>query len=101
MVDGVTPPEIPATIWIAAAFDPVLILVAVALGWRADQFGKVFVVAIVAFGLSVLAAWLVGALGLPWVAPVERDRPTLYPVRAIAALLWAIGAFAARRVTRN
>jgi MFS family permease len=97
----VTRPEIPATIWIAAAFDPVLILVAVVLGWRADQFGKVFVVAIVAFALSVLVAWLVTALGLPWVAPVARDLPTLYPVRAIAALLWAIGAFAARQVTRE
>ena len=96
-----TRPEIPATIWIAAAFDPVLILVAVVLGWRADQFGKVFVVAIVAFALSVLVAWLVTALGLPWVAPVARDLPTLYPVRAIAALLWAIGAFAARQVTRE
>jgi hypothetical protein len=84
----------------AAAFDPVLILVAVALGWRADQFGKVFVAAIAAVGLSVLVAWLVTALGLPWVAPIARDSPTLYPVRAIAALLWAIAGFAARRVTR-
>ncbi len=51
-------------------------------------------VAIAAFGLSVLVAWLVTALGLPWVAPIARESPTLYPVRAIAALLWAVAAFA-------
>jgi hypothetical protein len=100
VVDGLTPPDVPPSVWMAAALDPVLILVAVSLGWRADQFGKVFVVAIAAFGLSVLVAWLVTALGLPWVAPIARESPTLYPVRAIAALLWAVAAFAARRVTR-
>ncbi len=97
----VTPPTVPLSVWGLAAFDPVLILVAVWLGWRADQFGKVFIAAIAALGLSLLAAWLVTLLGLPWVAPVARDVPTLYPVRAIAALLWAAGAYAARRAVRR
>ena len=96
-----TPPEVPTSVWILAAFEPVLILVAASLGWRADQFGKVFIAAIAAFGLSVLAAWLIPALGLPWVAPVSRDAPTLYPVRAAAAFLWAAAAFAARRIARR
>jgi hypothetical protein len=83
------------------AFDPVLVLVAAYLGWRADQFGKVFIAAIAALGLSVLAAWLVTLLGLPWVAPVARDAPTLYPVRAVAAVIWATAAFGARRAIRG
>ena len=95
-----TPPEVPASVWAPAAFEPVLILVAVSLGWRADQFGKVFIAAIAAFGLSVLAAWLIPAFGLPWVAPIAREAPTLYPVRAVAALLWAAAAYAARRAAR-
>jgi hypothetical protein len=97
-VDGVTPPTVPLSVWIWAGFDPLLIAIAVYLGWKADQFGKVFIAAIAAFGISVLASWLVHSLGLPWVAPVGRDIPTLYPVRAAAALLWASGAFGARRV---
>ena len=87
--------------WLPAAFDPVLILVAVWLGWRADQFGKVFIAAIAALGLSILMAWFVTALGLPWVAPVARESPTLYPVRATAGLLWAAASYAARRATRG
>ena len=93
-----TAPSVPLSVWIWGAFDPVLILVAVLLGWRADQFGKVFIAAIAALGLSVLVAWLVTLLGLPWVAPVARDAPTLYPVRAVAALIWASAAYAGRRV---
>jgi hypothetical protein len=97
----VSPPSVPLAVWLAGAFDPVLILVACWLGWRADQFGKVFIAAIAALGLSVLASWLITAIGLPWIAPVSRDVPTLYPVRAIAALLWASGAYAARRASRR
>ena len=95
-----TPPDVPLAVWLLGAFDPVLIAVAVWLGWRADQFGKFFIAAIAAFGLSVLAAWLIPALGVPWVAPIAREAPTLYPVRAVAALLWAAAAYAARRAAR-
>jgi len=100
-VGRVSPPSVPLSVWVLAAFDPVLILVAVWLGWRADQFGKVFIAAIAALGLSLLAGWLVTLLGLPWVAPVARDVPTLYPVRAVSALLWAAGAYSARRIARG
>ena len=93
-----TAPSVAFSVWILAAFDPVLIGVAAFLGWKADQFGKVFIAAIAALGLSVLAAWLVTGLGLPWVAPVSREAPTLLPVRAVAAFLWAAGAFLARRL---
>ncbi len=96
-----TPPDVPLGVWLWGAFDPVLIVVAVYLGWRADQFGKVFVAAIAALGLSVLASWLVTLVGLPWVAPVSRDVPTLYPVRAVAAFAWGAGAYAARRLARR
>jgi membrane-bound metal-dependent hydrolase YbcI (DUF457 family) len=93
-----TEPSVAFSVWILAAFDPVLIGVAAFLGWKADQFGKVFIAAIAALGLSVLAAWLVTSLGLPWVAPVSREAPTLLPVRAVAALLWAAGGFLTRRL---
>ncbi len=87
--------------WLPAAFDPVLIFIAVWFGWKADQFGKVFIAAIAALGLSVLASYLITAVGLPWIAPVSRDVPTLYPVRAIGAFLWASGGFALRRTVRR
>nr|WP_255616332.1 hypothetical protein [Microvirga puerhi] len=75
-----------------------MVIAAVLLGWKADQFGKVFIAAIAALGVAVLFSWLVTGLDIPWFAPVSHDTPTLLPVRAIAALLWAGGAYAARRV---
>jgi hypothetical protein len=94
----VTPPSVPLGTWLLAAFDPVLIAVAAYLGWRADQFGKIFIAPIVALAVSVLFAWFVTGLGIPWFAPVSRDAPTLFPVRTVAAVLWAAGAFALRRL---
>jgi hypothetical protein len=94
-------PSVDFWTWILAALDPVLIATAAVLGWKADQFGKVFIAAIAALALSVLVAWLITFLGLPWVAPVARDLPTLWPVRAVAALLWASAGYAARRVARS
>ncbi|HZH52605.1 MAG TPA: hypothetical protein VEZ16_12070 [Microvirga sp.] len=94
-----TPPSVPLSVWLLGAFDPVLILVAVWLGWKADQLGKVFIAAIVALAVSVLVSWLVSRMGLPWVAPIRSDAPTLYPVRIVAALLWATGAYAVRRMS--
>ncbi len=86
------------SVWIAAGFDPVLIAVAVILGWKADQFGKVFIAAIAALAVSVLFAWLVTRIGLPWPAPVAADLPTFFPVRTVAAFLWAAGGYGARRL---
>ncbi|WP_425515508.1 hypothetical protein [Microvirga antarctica] len=71
--------------------------IAVILGWKADQFGKVFIAAIAALAGSVLVSWAITATGLPWIAPIGGDYPTLYPVRTIAALAWAIVGYAARR----
>lgn len=93
-----TTPSVPLAVWSLAALDPVLILVAVWLGWKADQFGKVFIAAIAALGLSVLAAWIVTLAGLPWPAPVGRDYPSLFPVRTVAAVAWASAAFGLRRL---
>ena len=96
-----TPPVIPASVWLLAAFDPVLIAMAVMLGWKADQFGKVFIAAIAALLGSVLVSWAISALGLPWMAPVGGDNPTLLPVRTIAAFLWATGAYGARKFSHR
>jgi hypothetical protein len=49
-----TAPAVPFAVWIWAAFDPVLIAVAVTLGWRADQKGKIFIAAIAALGITLL-----------------------------------------------
>jgi hypothetical protein len=87
--------------WLPAAFDPVLILVAVTLGWKADQFGKIVIAAIAALGVSVLASWLLTSLGIPWIAPIRSDALTLFPVRVGSAILWAAGAYFARRVARR
>ena len=61
--------------WLPAAFDPILILVAVLLGWKADQFGKVVIAVIAALGLSILVSWVISSLGIPWIAPVRADAP--------------------------
>nr|WP_210272183.1 hypothetical protein [Microvirga sp. HBU67558] len=84
-----------------AAFDPVLILVAVWLGWKADQFGKVLIVGMIALAVSALVSWAISSMGVPWIAPVRSDALTLFPVRFVAGLLWASAAFAARRVARR
>ncbi len=97
---GPTVPVVTLWDWLPAAFDPVLILVAIWLGWKADQFGKVMIAGLAAFGVSVLVSWVVSRLGLPWVAPVRSDGLTLFPVRVVAAMLWASGAFAARRLVK-
>lgn len=94
-----TPPVIGMGVWLWGAFDPVLILVAAILGWKADQAGKVVVAAIGALAVAVLASWLITGLNIPWFAPVSHDSPMLLPVRAVAALIWAGGAYAVRRVT--
>jgi hypothetical protein len=97
----VTPPSVPFSVWIEGAFDPVLILVACWLGWKADQFGKVFIAAIAALAVSVLFAWAVTEMGLPWNAPVGGDAPILLPVRTVAAFLWASAAYGIKRRRRG
>ena len=97
------PPTVPVVHlwdWLPAAFDPILVLAAVWLGWRADQFGKVVIAAIIGFAVAVLASWALSSLGLPWPAPIGHDLPTFFPVRAVGALLWAIAGFTARRLIR-
>lgn len=94
-------PYYPWTVWIWAGLDPILVLLALWLGWTASQFGKVFIAAIIALAVSVLISWGVSALGIPWPAPVSHDGPTFFPVRTVAALLWAILGFSARRLVRR
>ena len=93
-----TVPIYPWTVWIWAAFDPVLVLLALYLGWSASQFGKVFIAAIIALAVSVLISWAITAIGIPWPAPVSHDGPTFFPVRTGAALIWATLGYGARRV---
>lgn len=93
-----TVPEVPFGVWIWAAFDPILIGVALALGWRADQPGKIFIAAIAALGLALLADLALGALGLPWIAPLSREGPMLLPVRSLAALAWTALGYALARL---
>lgn len=94
-------PSVPLATWLLGGFDPVLIAIAVTMGWKANQVGKVFIAAIAALGLSVLVAWVITGLGLPWPAPIGRDYPTLFPVRIVAAFLWALAAYGLRRASRG
>ncbi|ACA18680.1 conserved hypothetical protein [Methylobacterium sp. 4-46] len=93
-----TVPYYPPSVWLMAGLDPVLIGLALYLGWKADQFGKLFLVAIVALAVSVLVSWVLTGIGLPWPAPIGHDLPTFFPVRSVAAFLWALAAYAARRL---
>ena len=95
-----TAPSVAFSVWIWAAFDPVLIGVAVYLGWKADQAGKIFIAAIAALGASLLVDMALTALGIPWFAPLTRTGPMLLPVRSIPALGWAAASYTARRVAR-
>jgi hypothetical protein len=89
----------PVSVWIWAALDPVLIAIAVTLGWRADQKGKIFIAAIAAFAVTLLVDWAFTAIGLPTLAPISQSGPTLFPVRAVAALVWAAHGYGARRLS--
>ena len=103
MVGVTAPPVVPIypwTVWILAAFDPVLIVVSVWLGWKADQFGKLFIAAIAGLAVSVLASWAITAVGIPWPAPIGHDLPTFFPVRTVAAFLWALVGYGARPTFR-
>lgn len=96
-----TAPSVPFAVWIWAAFDPVLIVAALVMGWKADQLGKVFIAAIAAIGITLLTDWLLTALGIPNLAPISRSGPMLLPVRSVAALVWAGLAYAAARRWRR
>ena len=91
-------PAVPFSTWILGAVDPVLIVVAIWLGWRADQAGKIVIAAIAALGASLVADWVMTSIGLPLLAPVSRSAPMLVPVRAVAALVGSGAAYAARQV---
>jgi hypothetical protein len=92
-----TTPSIPLDVWLLAAVDPFLIVLAVYLGFKADQLGKVAIAALMALAASILLNWLVSAVGLPWIAPVTRQGPLLIPVRVVAAVLWAALGYAVAR----
>ena len=89
-----TVPSVPFSTWIWAGLDPVLIAVAIYLGWRADQIGKIFIGAIAALGAALVIDALVTRLGIPWIAPLSRDGPMLIPVRSVAALVWTAASYA-------
>lgn len=93
-----SPPSVPFATWIWAALDPVLLLLALYLGWKADQAGKIFIAAMAALGVALVFDAVVTRLGIPWFAPLSQDGPTLLPVRSIAALVWATLAYVAHRV---
>ncbi len=97
----VTAPSVPFAVWIWAAFDPVLIVSAFVLGWKADQMGKVFIAAIAALGITLLADWLLTAVGIPNFAPISQAGPMLVPVRSVAALVWAGLAYGLSRRRRR
>ena len=96
-----TTPSVPFDVWPLAAFDPLLVILAVWLGYKADQFGKVAIAALIALAGSMLLNWLVSALGLPWIAPVTREGPLLIPVRLVAAVLWAALGYGVARLVRR
>ena len=91
-----TVPVYPFDVWIWAALDPVLVLVALVMGWKSDQVVKLILVALMAFTASVLTSWLLTMAGIPWPAPIGRDLPTFFPIRTGGAFLWALLAFLAR-----
>lgn len=94
-------PSVPFDVWFLAACDPVLLIVAILFGWKADQFGKVFIAAMVALVCAVIVSWFVHRLGLPWIAPIGQDLPMLLPVRTVTALVAASLAYGARRLLRG
>jgi len=96
-----TVPVYPFEVWIWAAFDPVLIGIALIMGWKSDQFVKVILVSLMAFAVSVLVSWAVTALGIPWPAPISHDGPTFFPVRWMAAFVWGALGFLAHQIYRR
>ena len=95
-----TAPSVPLAVWLIAAFDPVLIAVAVWFGWHADQAGKLVVAVLAAIVASVLVGWFLAVIGVPWIAPAGGDHATLLPVRFGAAIIWSGLAFLLARKRR-
>ena len=95
-----TTPSVPFATWILAGFDPIILIVAVWLGWKADQPGKIFIAAIAALGIALVADWLLTLIGVPLLAPLARTEPTLLPVRSVAAFVWAAAAYLVRETIR-
>ncbi|TDR94433.1 hypothetical protein [Enterovirga rhinocerotis] len=91
-------PSVPFSTWILAAFDPILIVAATYLGWKADQAGKVFIAAIAAIGITLVIEAVITWIGIPSLAPVSREGPMLLPVRSVAALIWAGLGYGAHRL---
>ena len=60
--------------WLPAAFDPVLIIVAVWLGWKADQFGKVLIVGMAALAVRCSSPGRSAAWACPGSRPCARTR---------------------------
>lgn len=99
--EHLTVPVYPVSVWLLAGLDPVLIAVSAYLGWKADQFGKLFIAAIAGLAVSVLFSWIVTRLGIPWPAPIGHDLPTFFPVRTVSAFLWALVGYGARKAVRR
>ncbi|CAA2144740.1 MULTISPECIES: hypothetical protein [Methylobacterium] len=95
-----TVPVYPFDVWIWAAFDPVLIAIALVMGWKSDQFVKVILVSLMAFAISVMVSWAVTAIGIPWPAPISHDGPTFFPIRWMAGFLWGTLGFLAHQLYR-
>ena len=96
-----TVPVYPFDVWIWGALDPVLILVALVMGWKSDQVVKLILVALMAFVASVMVSWALTSIGVPWPAPVGHDLPTFFPVRTVGAFLWALLAFGVRHLVQR
>ncbi|MCG6122442.1 MAG: hypothetical protein MEP57_07015 [Microvirga sp.] len=91
-------PSVALNVWILAAFDPFLIAISAYIGWRADQFVKIFLAALAAPLVAVLVGWAITSVGLPWLAPVGGENPLLLQVRVAAACIWASSAYFAKRL---
>ena len=64
MIAAAIQPFDPAGIVLAAVLNPVVIAVALWLGWHADQWQKVLVAGFAAAFAGAIALWLATALGL-------------------------------------
>ena len=96
MVVAVIQPFDPAGILLAAVMNPVVIGVALWLGWQADQWQKIIVAGFAAACAGGIAMWLVTAYGLLTVRGYGGFSGVFAASFVFAMLLAAI-AYAVRR----
>jgi hypothetical protein len=78
---------------LAALLNPVVAVVAFAMGWKADAWQKLPVAAFAAAMLGSVLLYLAVAWRVPGVAPLGRAAAGIFTAEFLCALVWAAAGY--------